>query len=656
MTASERSDWKYRAVWFALTAALLLLIPSTRFGVPVWELPEHERLPFLILVAGFIACALVPVVLQWRGRSVAPGTVVLWTLSIFGLLFIGLTVTKSSGSLRIYGEILALALLLLPITCAPRVRRHLILLGLAAANCLALAGGLYLAYGPEPKTPVHTTTSILNTAFYNLEAKFYEGRIPKPAVPGGGGLARIANQYLLATGDGKLYLFDWRGDPEQLEVKPLPYRIPINGEEFAAAVGLPYERPRETVATGEAVGPQIDTWRFRVSDILLQERGVKLRLFAGFHYWEKSQRCFVLRVSMAESDRTAFVNGTAHLDWKTLYDSTPCLPIEGELRELLNPFEGNLSGGRLALLDADNLLFTVGFHGFDGVGSRQLYSQDPNASWGTTVQIHVDQGTSELFANGQRNQQGLFVDSKGGVWETEHGPRGGDELNYVEKGVNYGWPYVTYGTNYSSLVWPLSKTQGRHDGYREPVFSWVPSIGVSNLIRIEQNMFPVWKDNLLLSSLRAESLFRVVLVERRAVVVEPILINRRIRTLIEGYDGRIILWTEDAALGSIRPAVGTSGELLFATTCGGCHKVEGISHIIGPDLLQVYGRKVASADGYHDYSDALKRVTGRWDDEKLKQFLANPQALVPGTRMAFAGIADPGERAAIVAYLKGLAR
>jgi cytochrome c2 len=654
MSNVRRSERLFWTGWCALTLALLSLIPSTRFGIPPWELPAHELLPFLILVGGFVACAVVPAFMQWRGKTMSAGIVLLWILAVFGLLFIGLTVATMSGSLRVYAEVLALAALLLPITFAQQHRSGLILGALAVLIVVALGSSLYLAYGPQPRTPIRTKTVIVNSAFYNLEAVYYEGRIPIPAVPGGGGLAKIAGQYLLTTGDGKLYLFGWHGSPEQLDVKSLPYRIPINGEEFSAAVGLPYERPRETIAVGEATGPQVDVWRFRVSDILLQELGDRIRLFAGHHYWEKAHRCFVVRVSMAESDRAAFLNGTAQLMWKTLYDSTPCLPIEGELRERASPFEGNLSGGRLALLDPDSLLFTVGFHGFDGVGSRQLYSQDPEASWGTTVLIHVDRGTSEMFANGQRNQQGLYVDPRGGIWETEHGPRGGDELNFVEKGVNYGWPYVTYGTNYVSLVWPLSKAQGRHDGYREPIFAWVPSIGISNLISIEKDMFPVWKEDLLVSSLRAESLFRIHLVDRRAVVVEPIPVNRRIRTLIEGFDGRIILWTEDAAIVSIKPAVGTSRELLFATQCGGCHKVEGATNIIGPDLLHVYGRKVATAAGYDEYSEALKKVSGRWDEEKLNRFLANPQAMVPGTRMPFAGIADPGDRAAIVDYLKSL--
>jgi cytochrome c2 len=659
MSSSGPRHAAFWIIWGALTAALIALIPSTRFGIPVWELPRVEMLPFLVLTAGFVLCLAQPLVLRWFGRRASIGQIVLWCVAVYGVLFMLLTWSGFNGSKRVFGELLALAIVLLPWTFAmgSRVSRAPVLAALGVAAAAALAGSLYLAYGPRPKTPQRVTSTILNTAFYNLEMRAYDGFIPKPAVPGGGGLARIDDRYLLATGDGHLYLFNWSGSNEDLNVKPLPYHIPLNGEEFSKAVGLPYERPRETIldeAGGETTGPQIDTWRFRVSSIVVQERGNRIRLFAGHHYWMNAQRCFIVRVSMAESDRDAFMNGTADLKWKTLFDSKPCLPVEGELRERASPFEGNLSGGVLALRDPDTLLFTVGFHGFDGVGARQLYSQDPNADWGTVVQIHIDEGTSETFSIGHRNEQGLYVDPQGGIWETEHGPRGGDELNFLKQGGNYGWPYVTYGTDYTSLAWPLSKSQGRHDGYLEPVYAWVPSIGVSNLTSIQKDLMPVWQGDLLVSSLRAESLFRMHIVDGRTEVVEPIPIQRRIRTLLEGDDGRIILWTEDAALVSIKPASGTSGQLLFATTCGGCHKTEGATHIYGPDLLHVYGRSVGTASGYNEYSPAMRRVGGKWNETLLDKFIANPQAAVPGTVMPFAGLADPVQRHAIIDYLKSL--
>jgi cytochrome c2 len=655
VTNRDRHSWRFWVAWCALTAALLVLIPSAKWDLPLWALPDTEQQPFLLLVCGFVVAALVPVIQRWRGRTVSPGGVLLWTLAVFGLVGMTLALEGTHSSHRVLIEVPLLAAVLLPLSFGQDRGGAIILAALLAAVGALSASFLYGTYGPQPKIAAHVTKKYIKTAFYNLEADFYEGRIPRSAARGGG-LTRIADQYLLATGDGHLYLFGWPANGGDLTVTPLPYRVPINGEEFAAAVGLPYEQPRGVFPVGDVGTTQVDTWRFHVSDILVQELGTKVRVFAGHHFWNHTERCFITRVSMAEADRAAFMSGSAKLDWVTLYDAKPCMPVEGPLRERTAPFEGNLSGGRLALQDPDSLLFTVGFHGFDGVNSRQVYSQDPDASWGTVVLIHVNAKTSETFTVGNRNEQGLYVDPKGVVWETEHGPQGGDELNMLKRGANYGWPYVSYGTDYGSLAWPLSKTQGRHDGYEEPIYSWVPSIGVSNLIGVERGtLFPIWQGDLLVASLRAVSLFRIRIVDHRAVFAEPIEIGQRVRALIEGLDGRIVLFTDDQAIVSIAPATTMSNELLFANMCGGCHKaMDGRTHMIGPDLAHVYGRKIASAEGYTDYSAALRQQSGRWDEQKLDRFLTNPQLAVPGTVMPFAGIPDPKQRAAIIDFLKSV--
>jgi len=654
MTPAPRSR-RFWLAWGLLTLALLGLIPSAKYDLPFWLQPDKELQPFLVLATGFVVATLLCAFQLWRGLASSPGRVLLWTMAVFSVVGLALALQAPQSSHRVMIEVPLLAALLLPLTFGQRRGGGVILLALLLADCGLLGGILYGQLGPQEAIKTRVTTKYIKTAFYNLEAKFYEGRIPRPAARGGG-LSRIADRYLLATGDGHLYLFGWPKAGGDLEVKSLPYRIPINGEEFAAAVGLPYEQPRGVIAAGDTSGAQIDTWRFHVSDILVQELGARVRVFAGHHYWRNAERCFITRVSMAEADRAAFLDGSATLSWTTLYDAKPCLPVEGPLRERTAPFEGNLSGGRLALTDPDSLLFTVGFHGFDGVNSRQLYSQDPDASWGTVVLIHVGARTSETFTVGNRNEQGLYVDPRGVVWETEHGPQGGDELNILKRGANYGWPYVSYGTDYYSLVWPLSKAQGRHEGYEEPVFSWVPSIGVSNLISVEHEApFPIWKGDLLVASLRAETLFRMRIVDRRVVFAEPIEIGQRVRALLEADDGRIVLWTDDHAIVSLQPATEMSRELLFANMCGGCHKaMDGRTHMIGPDLAHVYGRRIGSAEGYTDYSAAMKNQSGRWDEDKLDKFLTNPQAAVPGTVMPFAGIADPKQRAAVIEFLKSV--
>jgi cytochrome c2 len=271
--------------------------------------------------------------------------------------------------------------------------------------------------------------------------------------------------------------------------------------------------------------------------------------------------------------------------------------------------------------------------------------------------IDVEAGTARVFSMGHRNPQGLYLDTGGTLWLTEHGPQGGDELNIVVDGGNYGWPLVSYGTEYGLAEWPLSIAQGDHAGFERPVFAWNPSIGVSSIIGVERDLFPWWRGDLLVGSLRAGTLWRVRVHEERVLLVEPIVINLGIRDLVEAGDGRLWFWLDGGsiAVGEPAPAPAPSetvaGELVLGQ-CRGCHQIgDGTAHGIGPDLAGVVGRDVASARGFA-YSAALRATSGTWSPERLHRFLADPSADVPGTAMAFPGISDSTRRAAIIAYLR----
>ncbi len=99
---------------------------------------------------------------------------------------------------------------------------------------------------------------------------------------------------------------------------------------------------------------------------------------------------------------------------------------------------------------------------------------------GKLLLVDTERRTAEVYSKGHRNAQGLLVHSSGILWATEHGPRGGGELNRIERGANYGYPLVSYGRDYRDRVWLYSREQGRHDGFVKPVFTWLPSLGISN--------------------------------------------------------------------------------------------------------------------------------------------------------------------------------
>jgi cytochrome c len=125
-----------------------------------------------------------------------------------------------------------------------------------------------------------------------------------------------------------------------------------------------------------------------------------------------------------------------------------------------------------------------------------------------------------------------------------------------------------------------------------------------------------------------------------------------VRDIFELDDGRILVWTDSATLVEIAPTSDMNGALLFGSTCENCHWIhDGLSHRSGPDLFGIINNDVASAPRF-GYSPALQRLGGRWTEELLDQFLADPQAVAPGTSMSFAGIPDEHQRALIIEHLR----
>lgn len=647
----------FQALWHLLAFALLLTLTGIKSRIPFWSTdnPEHAA---VFLAGAYVLSVLVLAIIRRQGRRVGIYSAMVVTAAVFGVGFLCFLLRKPvpevsrSTLVAIFGAAIVLASVGFALKRSSTAAMTL----LAAALAALVALQLYRTYGPV-RAHSERVQSTISTGFYTLKMLTYRNSIPATDVRGGG-ISLIGDRYLLATGDGRMYVFQWQKGSDGLSIEQLPYQVPLNIQEFTAdANPQGYGgKPNGGDAADRLQGVQ--TWQFRVADVRVHEQGDTVRVFASHHYWKRAQQCFVVRVSSLSGTRAAFLAGDSSLHWNTVFESMPCVPLRGEnsVHEN-NPFAGMEIGGRLRFLSDQRLMLTLGDHDFTGVETKRTFAQEPQVSYGKTILIHLDDGTSEIYSLGHRNPQGLYVTPEGAIWSTEHGPQGGDELNLIERGANYGWPLVTYGTDYGSAAWPLSRVQGRHDGYQQPIFVWIPSIGVSNLIRIEQDRFPVWKGDLMVSSLHGHSLFRLRLLDRRVVFSEPIAIGERIRDIIEGRDGRLILWTDTSSIVSLTPADGTDGAVLFATTCGGCHKaIDGSTHSYGPDLAGIVGSPVASAPGFGAYSPALKALHGKWQKDRLDAFLASPQGLVPGTAMTFRGVSDAAQRAAIIDYLATTSR
>jgi cytochrome c2 len=245
---------------------------------------------------------------------------------------------------------------------------------------------------------------------------------------------------------------------------------------------------------------------------------------------------------------------------------------------------------------------------------------------------------------GHRNPQGLTFLKNGQLLSTEQGPRGGDKLNVITEGNNYGWPNVTLGTTYAdydNYDWGAgSSLVGRITGYAAPLFAWIPDIAVSQLIEID-NFNPRWDGDLLVGSLKASSLFRLRLEAGRVLYSEPIWIGQRIRDLAQTKDGTIVLWTDDSQLLFVDVDADQLAQkrlypvVVSDTAVDGCMTC----HHFGPtnpgdpapSLTHLLNRPIAS-DAF-PYSSGLRAKLGNWTKDRLVEFLSDPAKFASGTNM-----------------------
>ena len=163
----------------------------------------------------------------------------------------------------------------------------------------------------------------------------------------------------------------------------------------------------------------------------------------------------------------------------------------------------------------------------------------------------------EIYTYGNRNPQGMTIDpGTGRIWENEHGPQGGDEVNVIKAGVNYGWPVITYGRNYG---FGTKIGEGTHkEGMAQPALEWTPSIAPSGMAFYSGEKFPGWKGDLFVGALKYELLVRLE-ADGEKIVHEEYLLERvlgRIRDVRAGPDGLLYLLTDepDGVIARIEPA------------------------------------------------------------------------------------------------------
>tara|TARA_R110000772_G_scaffold71260_2_gene156294 strand:- start:7 stop:1110 length:1104 start_codon:yes stop_codon:yes gene_type:complete len=220
-------------------------------------------------------------------------------------------------------------------------------------------------------------------------------------------------------------------------------------------------------------------------------------------------------------------------------------------------------GGRITFDNNKHIFISVGERGF------RPNAQDLSTHAGAILRLNLD-GTvptdnpfvgnknalPEIWSYGHRNPQGLFFNKvTGQLWEIEHGPRGGDEINLIEAGKNYGWPIISYGKEYYTPFAVGEATEKA--GMEQPVKVYIPSIAPSALIQYMGNAFPDWHSNLLAGALKLQHLNRIVLDQHNRAISETRLLRNiegRIRNIIESPEGYLYVSTDDGRILKISPA------------------------------------------------------------------------------------------------------
>jgi glucose/arabinose dehydrogenase len=287
--------------------------------------------------------------------------------------------------------------------------------------------------------------------------------------------------------------------------------------------------------------------------------------------WQRNQGLFEVR-----PDRAFATNHTIYLTYTVLPDGSDpaALPRnpgvlvaaratlsadESRLENLKVLLNAEGTGGRLIQAPDGTLLITSTIPAGIGINSVDWpQPQQFDSNMGKVLRINADGSIPkdnpfvaragahpEIYALGFRDIQGVAIHPRTGtLWTSEHGPRGGDEINRVEKGKNYGFPAIGFGREYSGK--PINGDRTAQEGMEQPVYFWTPDIAPAGIAFYTGKLFPAWQDNLFVSTLVGRALVRLVLTGERVVGEQRLLteMNARIRGVNDGPDGALYVLTD----------------------------------------------------------------------------------------------------------------
>lgn len=277
------------------------------------------------------------------------------------------------------------------------------------------------------------------------------------------------------------------------------------------------------------VGERLRDPRFGPTDVaILKEGSTEIQLLISYPQLNEEKRCVRL-VAFRYSIDLTIQTLVKQEQW---FQGRPCVPI-GAIQH---------AAGRIEVINEKSAYITTGDLGYRRINDRAA------REWLGGV-FRVTKDRTEQLSQGHRNPQGILLIGKN-LYISEHGPRGGDEINLIEKGKDYGWPFVTLGQPYSSGDYIQPDATGTHAGYARPLLSWVPSVAPTELIRLPKT--PQWGDiggQIVMGTLAEESLIFIERTSRRNMKeVERHYIGERVRDLDNGSNGEMVATTDSGKL------------------------------------------------------------------------------------------------------------
>ena len=225
-----------------------------------------------------------------------------------------------------------------------------------------------------------------------------------------------------------------------------------------------------------------------------------------------------------------------------------------------NTKKGQHWGSRISFDQSGHLYFSIGDR-----GNRDVNPQDLTRDGGKIYRLNLDgsipkdnpfvdepNSRAAIYSYGHRNPQGMVTHPKTGeIWTHEHGPRGGDEINIIQAGKNYGWPVITYGINYSgTTITELTEKEG----LEQPLYYWLPSIAPSGMAFSSSGIYPDWEGDLFVGSLKFEYLERLEIENNKVIKREKVLDSiGRVRNVEQGPDGYLYVGVEGKGILKIIP-------------------------------------------------------------------------------------------------------